>query len=270
MSSWIPPAHQRHPAWAPYGAWLDALAGTAFPGAAALNALLDARTVSGAGQSLRFAPPQNDGLDYETRVLETGVVETRPESWHDFWNALSWLRWPATKAAMNRLHALHRAQSGTGRGLVRDRLTHFDECGAVVLSSDARGLEALARRDWTAALGDSARCWGDRTQALILGHGLLDKCRAPYLAMTAHAVLVHVPEARLKAWPGEPLADLDAWLAERLLDGSICHRRGDLAPLPLAGIPGWWTPAPDPSFYQDDTVFRPTRRGVAPPAVLSV
>jgi hypothetical protein len=42
-----------------------------------------------------------DGLVYECRIWETGEVETRPDNWHDFFNALVWLSFPQTKIAVS-------------------------------------------------------------------------------------------------------------------------------------------------------------------------
>jgi hypothetical protein len=66
------------------------------PDAASLELLcarLDLRTAS--GRRLSFIAPQGDGVDYEMRIWARGEVETRPANWHDFFNALVWLSFPA-------------------------------------------------------------------------------------------------------------------------------------------------------------------------------
>jgi hypothetical protein len=57
------------------------------------------------GQPIRFVPPGAKDAYYEIKVFETGRVETRPDSLHDFFNALAWLAFPRTKARINALHA---------------------------------------------------------------------------------------------------------------------------------------------------------------------
>ena len=59
--------------------------------------------------------------------------------------------------------------------------------------------------------------------------------------------------------PGAPPAWLDGALAEACRAGRV-SRPGDLFPLPVLGIPGWWPANTDAAFYQDSTVFRPFRR----------
>lgn len=102
-----------------------------------------ARTAT--GHRLRFvdAPPRRrrrmagdtrTGPDYELRVYNFGEVQTRLRNWHDFFNALAWLIFPHTKAALNR-----RQVEGWDPTLIRtreqDRLAMFDE-GGVILVGD--------------------------------------------------------------------------------------------------------------------------------------
>jgi hypothetical protein len=70
--------------------------------------------------------------------LGNGEVETRPDNWHDFFNALVWLSFPQTKNCRQRQSCRSAmSRSGEARGTIRDALTHFDECGIVVLSSQS-------------------------------------------------------------------------------------------------------------------------------------
>src|SRR5690606_1712694 len=92
---------------------------------------------------------------YEAHIHNTGAVPTRPNDWHDFFNALAWCAWPQAKAALNAAHIEeieHRRTAGLdGRGRRRDALTLFDECGMLVISSDANILNLLATHEWEAA-----------------------------------------------------------------------------------------------------------------------
>ena len=83
--------------------WLDQLPPR--PDSAALTALAEQhpRHVA-SGQRIRFVPPQDDGKAYECRIWERGEVETRPDNWHDFFNALVWLAFPHTKNAISAAH----------------------------------------------------------------------------------------------------------------------------------------------------------------------
>ena len=56
----------------------------------------------------------------------------------------------------------------------------------------------------------------------------------------------------------DQLACLDREIAARMLDRTLLIRPACLAPLPLAGVPGWWaTDQQNDQFYQDSSVFRP-------------
>ena len=79
-----------------------------FPRHDELNALAHSSVVSGGGAPIRFVPPASaPGArrpQYEVRIFETGEVQTRPDNWHDLFNALVWLAFPKTKAVLNRHH----------------------------------------------------------------------------------------------------------------------------------------------------------------------
>ena len=52
---------------------------------------------------MRFVPPGPADPYYEIGVFESGRVATRPESLHDWFNALAWLAFPRTKARITLL-----------------------------------------------------------------------------------------------------------------------------------------------------------------------
>ncbi|MDX1380811.1 MAG: DUF3025 domain-containing protein [Xanthomonadales bacterium] len=232
--------------------------GDGHPSIAQLNALLPAGVVSGGGAAIRFrASEKIPGVEYERHVFETGEVSTRANEWHDVFNALAWCRWPRLKAALNAAHyrSLDEARGGR-RGARRDALTLLDESGALVVSGDRGLLEALAARDWQRAFVARREAWAG-SRCLLCGHALLQKLRAPYRAITAHALLLQVDRRAAGEWGESFLQTLDAWLAAALAAGGICGTPADLSPLPLAGIPGWWASGPqDAAFYANAAVFR--------------
>jgi hypothetical protein len=76
--------------------------------------------------------------------------------------------------------------------------------------------------------------------------------------MTATALLIHVySDFRALSRPEIP-ERLDVEIARRLLAGETLAKPACLAPLPLAGVPGWWPCAEqsDTEFYADLQVFR--------------
>src|SRR5690606_31551029 len=108
------------------------------------------------GLPLRFVDAAQRGdANYARFVFQTGCGPTRrsgPGMLHDWFNALCWFRWPATKARLNRLQADAIAAQGIGgtRGPLRDAITAFDESGALFVSRDDEAVAAWHRFDWQA------------------------------------------------------------------------------------------------------------------------
>ncbi len=214
---------------------------------------------------IRFVPSTelDDGA-YEHRIYTTGQVSTRADNWHDLFNALVWMRFPHIKTAMNALHFEAWSQQSEGsRGRLRDALTLFDECGVIVISKHTELLTALAERQWPTAFQHLRSCWGSQFQVAITGHAMLEKYLSPYKSMTAKALLVHTDHEYTDR--NELLGFLDRKIADQLLRGTILTKPACLAPLPLAGIPGWWPGGhQDEQFYDDLNVFRPPPENLVP------
>ena len=255
VAGWKSQLDMAHPCWRGYRGLLGRLPEAAFPQPFALCGLLPSGLSSHGGATLRFvAASALPGVEYERHVYEHGEVSTRAESWHDLFNALVWCRLPRLKAAMNAVHFRHLSEAGGGRrGPVRDALTLLDESGVIVCATDERLLKAVHGRDWAQAFQARRGSWSESAQVLVSGHAILEKFLHPYKSITAHALLVHSPG---------PLdyADIDGLLSASLLAGELLESPADLSPLPLMGIPGWWTGGPqDAAFYADRHVFRPRR-----------
>jgi hypothetical protein len=251
------------PLFNPLRPWLDRL--PQIPDASAVAKLAEEFPIHTAnGQRVRFVPPRPDGLVYECRIWESGEVETRPDNWHDFFNALVWLGFPQTKIAVSAAHM--RAMQGPGetRGTTRDALTHFDECGIVVLSSRPELLEMLRGFQWkhlfVECRAEVIRCM----RFVIFGHATYEQLLRPFRGLTAKAVLYDVSEGWLQMDGAAQRAAVDDLLAADLTSGRYIRPR-DFQPLPLLGIPGV-TPDSDDSAYYDDTwQFRPGRQAIAKP-----
>lgn len=224
------------------------------------------------GHAIRFVA--SDTLDddgYEQRIYTSGQVSTRPDNWHDLFNALVWMRYPRIKTAMNSLHYKAGAAQKSGtRGHLRDALTLFDECGVIVFSSRTEILGALAERRWTDAF--LADAFSSAVVLSVSGHAMLEKYLSPYKAMTAKALLVQV-NADFMALSGmERIDRLDLEIAKQILSGQLLTKPACLSPLPLAGIPGWWPPQEqnDQHFYDDPHVFRRPAPQFTPAPVFSL
>jgi len=202
---------------------------------------------------IRFVP-QTDlppCTAYEQFIFDTGCVPTR-DNLHDFFNGLCWLRFPQTKRRLNRLQAAEIASAGVRevRGPVRDALTLFDE-NAALLQAPKPLWDALIERDWHRLFVTLRPLWA-QARLVLFGHALLEKLVTPYKSITAHVLREPVPVDL-----GDNLAAWDAWLAQALSAPLLASK--PFTPLPVAGVPGWWSANEETEFYADTDVFRPPR-----------
>lgn len=251
----------------PIAGLLGRFASAALPDAARLTALVREvapQAASGGGRPIRFAPPAANAPGYEEHVFRTGEVPARANDWHDFFNALAWCVWPRSKAACNALHiAQQRARAAAGldgRGAVRDALTQLDECGIVVLSSDAELPALLAEREWEEAFWRRRAQLMATTRFLVLGHGSWDQLRRPFPGLCAKAIYRVVDASWLALAGADAQAETDAWLAAHLADTAAGLTPRGLSPLPLLGIPGVTADSECAAYYRDQRQFRPRRR----------
>jgi len=255
--SWLNNIDPALPYWQDCLPFLKQLDTESFPDCHQLNALLPDGMISEGGQNIRFVKSTDlDDGAYEHRIYTTGQISTRPDNWHDLFNAMIWMQFPRIKIAMNTLHynALSRQSEGS-RGPLRDALTLFDECGVIVFSKRFDVLNLLAKRDWSTAF--TTLNFDSDIKLAISGHAMLEKYLSPYKSITAKAIYICVDDSLLNASRQEQLANLDEAIATRLLSGELLTTPSCLAPLPLAGIPGWWPQdAQDDRFYDDPMVFR--------------
>ena len=250
----------QRPLFEPIARWLACCTAYALPGCEALNGWNAARCTqrSAAHRAIRFVVPDGSALRYEERIHARGEIVTRPDNWHDFFNALVWLRFPQAKSALNDAHMRHMRseRASAGRGPERDALTQFDESGIVVASADLALLDLLARRRWKALF------WERRAQVVtdmrfvVFGHGLYDALRAPFYRICGRAALAAVDRATIAGGIDALCEALDPVLAARVAADHYPRPRALLA-LPLLGIPGVSAESESPQYYDDPEQFRP-------------
>lgn len=199
---------------------------------------------------VRFVP-QDDlpaGTAYEAHIFARRTVPTR-HNLHDFFNGLVWSHCPEAKLRLNELQAAEIARAGVGatRGPLRDALTLFDENGAV-LDAPPPLWDALRARDWH-SLFVSRRVLWRHARLLVFGHALLEKLTSPRKAATAHVLIAPGGNASI--------APHDAGIVSALDPAHLVAK--PFVPLPVLGVPGWWVPNENFSFYDDSDVFRPRR-----------
>lgn len=267
----LPPVDWAQPWLAPVrGAGLALMAGLAdgLGVADALNASpLVCSAPCPAPCPVQFVPQHSlsPGEAYEAFIRRTGQVPTR-NNLHDLFNGLVWQRFPHTKSRLNVLQAAEIARQGVGavRGPVRDAITVFDENGVLLLAPPVLW-QALLARDWYALFVTHRPLWAQATLVLF-GHALMEQLVVPRKNITAHVFIeqfasdfddLAVVGQNLGAPDG--LAALDAALTARLTPERLAGK--PFTPLPVLGVPGWWTDNADPGFYADTSVFRPKRTG---------
>jgi hypothetical protein len=220
------------------------------------------------GHSVCFVPQEVGKMgfesQYEPRCYLTGEVQTRPNNWHDFFNALVWLTFPKAKAAINRRHylaLLNKADtSGSQRGKVRDMATLFDESGVVVVYANPALADMLCSFKWKELF------WQHRAQTnatmgfFIFGHGLYEKGLQPYIGMTGQGLVLEVSPDFFNYSLAEQLNFLDEIIAAYLDDENHCLSTRELHPVPLLGIPGWSADNESGEYYENTDYFRSGRR----------
>jgi hypothetical protein len=202
------------------------------------------------GGGMRFVASPGDisAIGYETGIAATGQVPTR-DNLHDFFNALQWIAFPLTKTAINARHLRHMSLGAAQRAPERDVVTMVDESGVLVACEDASLLTLLREFRWKQLFVDRRDEVIAKMRFALIGHGLMERCLAPFIGLTGKAILLHVNSD----------ASLDAAAAEWIGKDTNLSSSHNLAPLPLLGIPGWDQRSDDPAFYDNTQYFRPGR-----------
>jgi hypothetical protein len=273
-SRWNPDFAQTSPLFEPVRTWAPAFAQCTqgWPDLEVYQQLLAAQPepiLTRSGRALKVVAqdgrPQRFEEHYAPRIYMTGELQTRRENWHDFFQFLSWLMFPKTKAVINALHvpqAEARLASGGDvgrRSPLENMLSLFDEGGAVIITSDASLLQLIREFNWKTLF------WGRRTEVaqrlrcISFGHALYEKALHPYIGMTANAILVHADQALLEQPRDALLAALDERLAVLFTENHAYTQPQHLQPFPILGMPGWDPANMDAAYYDNTQYFRSGR-----------
>ena len=252
------PASVSHPAFQPYRRWLAQ--GSAVPPDVATLSSWARRSGLALpdGRAIGFVPAEGrtGALDFEDSVAARARVPVRAGSWHDAMNALAWLAVPRTKAALNAIHvARGRAATPNARDRTRDAATLLDESGLILGCDNASLPPLLAAHAWRALFVERAGDVRTHFLAVAVGHGLLDRLRTPFRALTAKVLIVAFAPGALPE--AADVAGLDAAAAARVADATFGP--ASLVALPIAALPGWDTELLGDRLFDDQTVFRPQR-----------
>lgn len=201
---------------------------------------------------------------YEARIYLRGEVQVRRDNWHDLLNALVWLTFPRSKAALNERHyrALlkQRVCGSQNRGPVQDVMTLFDEGGVIAAARDPALLRLIENFAWKDLF------WRNRAGVMadmcfcLFGHALYEKALRPFTGITGRGILIEVDSGFFASPQSVQLERLDAMLAVRLNDISRLNSTSELAPVPILGVPGWSADNMHESYYDNPDYFRCGRR----------
>ena len=258
----VDPAVFAQPPLAAWSEYAELLLGHDWPDVAALNALLpaDARE--------RFVAQTRalleDGLHYEQRIFEHGRIATREANWHDLFNALVWLRYPAIKRALNAQQAAEIAHMGTReRSRPQCAMTHFAEAGVLVTLSDSALLALWDAHDWHGLFWRYRDAWLDGAiRVHVFGHALLEHALTPGKLLVGKALVFVVAQ--------EDEAGLARSCAEGVAASALLRDPLELRPLPLSGVPGWHPDNGEEAFHLGAACYQPLRPGRCYPPPVSL
>lgn len=222
---------------------------------------------------------ESDARFYEEVIYQDKKVPTR-NNWHDIFNALIWMKFPTTKQYLNQCHIEQIQQHGLHpRTRVRDRITHFDECGLVLFTNIAELEEEIRNHDWHKVFVERKRDWHNKITPVVFGHALYESLLHPFIGLTAKVVVVYLDsEVKLQRQEGglslflhtnnstgdrahvQSQASVDRLLLQQLKQSQKLNSHRPWLPLPLLGIPNWAPFSQDEAFYANKNYFMPKRR----------
>ena len=202
---------------------------------------------------------------YASRIYLTGEIQTRRRNWHDFFQLLTWLTFPKTKAAINAMHH-HAAKArfagtmdGGRRSPVENMLSLFDEGGAIVVCSEPSLLQMMRDFDWKNLFWRHRAELVSTMNCIIFGHALYEKALAPYVGMTANSLLLPVDATFFSKTMHEQIKWIDEQSATVFINDRHYRSPRALAPLPILGLPGWDPCNELESYYNNTSYFRSGR-----------
>ncbi len=244
----IPPELAAHPAFAPYTRahllYLDIIEGNILP----------------PPDVPIFVPPPAraiSAIDFERRVVEQNELIVRPNSLHDLLNVLVWLAFPKTKRAISEAHVtLGVNANGKTRPRRRDVLTLFDESGIIVLSENDALPVMNQQHQWCELFVTHRTTFTQQARPILFGHGAMEQLgkQLPQVhrGLTVKALWFPLPVS-------SSLAQIDDYLATRVVSGESLGEQERSIPMPVLGLPGWFAENESPDCYDDESVFRPKR-----------
>jgi hypothetical protein len=205
------------------------------------------------GKPLAFAKQSvellNDGLHYEQRIFQRGLIATRENNWHDLFNAMMWLKYPKIKSSLNARQWGDIEHYGLKtRTPSQCAMTLFDEAGAIV-TMPPEMLECWKQHDWHGLFIEHADAWREgRASVAVFGHALLDHALVTETLLVAKCIVL------------EEKSDLQTCfgrIADDIFTENCLQTNRELRTLPLCGIPGWHSATDSAEFVKSAACFSP-------------
>lgn len=192
---------------------------------------------------------------YEPRVYLKKELQTRTRNWHDFFNALIWLSFPETKTALNNLHFKQAKdrKPGSNRTTLENRITQFDECGAIIITNNENLLSLIKNHQWEALFINQRDQLEKSLRCIVFGHAIFEKALNPYIGMTCHCILLNDENLLQEAIAGS-FKSLDTRIAN-IWQTELSTAPGRFDALPILGMPGYWK-CQNKDFYANKQYFR--------------
>ncbi len=148
---------------------------------------------------------------YEPRIFLQGEVSTRPNSWHDFFNALIWYAFPQTKAVLNMRQFIAFDEHADfpwvkppkTRIREQDFLTMFDEGGCIHVN-----------------LGENIKI------PFLFGHGFYERLAYGDIDLSACTLEINLDKNILNKSPKEILFAVDSKVSQILKDRNYYAKVG--------------------------------------------
>lgn len=191
----------------------------------------------------------NDGMHYEQRIYQKGLIATRENNWHDLFNAMMWLRYPRIKSALNTRQWRDIEQHGLKtRSPGQCAMTLFDEAGAIVCMPTEM-IDCWKAHDWQGLFIEHADSWlSGRARVAVFGHALLDHALVTETLLVAKCIVFN---------DQKNLLDCVEEMAGNIESGQCLQANRELRTLPLCGIPGWHSAADSAVFVNTAACFSP-------------
>lgn len=203
-------------------------------------------------------------LYYEAFIYQQKSVPTR-SNWHDFYNGLIWLQFPKTKAYFNAQHQQQIQMFGRkNRTAIRDRLTHFDECGLLIITNQSGLKEEMLAHNWHKVFVERRSQWHHQIKPVIFGHALWEMLMQPFIGLTAKVTIIECDKLlndidNYQCVPSPASAEIDQHILEHLQSTHLIEQAKPWMPLPLLGVPNWSHVPQTSAFYANTAYFMPRK-----------